>query len=374
MATEPSDVLLAVFGAGASHGCLPLDFGPEVRIAAPRPGLNTEFLGRVLPPLTQDLVQPNEFSATLLGKYEAALPVVDAVRAALTAEGAASPTVSLERALADYQSLAAKDPQVERHLAAFRFYLRDLLWVCSDYMTSPSLGSGTTNHLTLIRKLHTWAAGSGAHVCLTSFNYDTVLETACRRVWDLDERSLDQYVTYTPMSVLKPHGSVLWQWPLQADRVRGTLHDAALHSIRAAIDASADINRLHCVSYQTDTTHTSARTLTIPALALPMDGKSELIWPPEQQAHFDGVQGRVSKLLVVGWRAAEGHFLERMERLTAGAKAVIVTGGPSAEDEADQIEDRLTPGVLDNTTTLRIVTDGFAGLMRSDSVDWLLAD
>lgn len=57
--------------------------------------------------------------------------------------------------------------------------------------------------------------------------------------------------------------------------------------------------------------------MTIPALALPMPAKTEceLIWPAEQANFFSSLQGRVRRLLIIGWRAAEPEFVARLQRM-----------------------------------------------------------
>lgn len=377
MADPGGPVLLAIFGAGASYDCLPVTPATNVVLAPPDGWeLTHQPHGSVKPPLTQHLVRPDEFAATILRRYESALPVVDAVRRRL-AEADGSATVSLERALAEYQERAAQDPEGNRHLAAMRFYVRDLLWACSEFMRSSSVGGGLTNHVGLVRDLHTWATVREGSVCLTSFNYDYILEAACRVVWGFKPWSFDSYVSHARMQLLKPHGSVLWQWTIPGLDVSGSLHDVALASIDRAAEPLPPPEKLDPAPYSPFSTEAKGqytRTMSLPALALPVDGKAELIWPREQAEVFDSVQGRVSKLLIIGWRAVEEHFLSRMSRLATGAKAVIVTGGPNAEAEAREIESRLSGLVIDNTTAVAIATEGFTGFMRSDLLRWLLDD
>ncbi|HEX2039362.1 MAG TPA: hypothetical protein VHF47_06475 [Acidimicrobiales bacterium] len=370
MAEPDRPVLLAVFGAGASHGCLPFEPSATAHVLPPSSShVGATQYAQARPPLTQELLRPGDYAAAILGRYQAALPVADAVQRRMEA-GEDSRTISLERALGEYQELTAVDRQTNRHLAAFRFYLRDLLWACSELMRSPSIGGGRTNHVALVRNLHTWASSRNAHVCLTSFNYDFILESACTAVWGFDPHDLNHHCSYGPVSLLKPHGSVLWEQLIHN-------HEAVHANSRAqqAIELMTQNPELTpIVPLPTSPFSDYTRPPGVPALALPVDGKSVLVWPDEQEQQFGRLQGRVSKLLIVGWRAVDQHFVGLMDRLASGAKAVIVTGGPEADREAEAIRERLWGVVLDNTTKVVLVTTEFTGFLHSDRLAWLLAD
>lgn len=370
-------VLLAVFGAGASHGCLPAPPDPGLQLGHP-PGSHAPgtLFALARPPLTQDLVRPDAYAAAILAKYEAAIPVVDAVRRRIEIAADGSPTVSFERALAEYEERADHDPQAKRHLAAMRFYLRDLLAACSDLMRSPAVGGGITNQVAVVRDLHTWAMKFRGHACLTSFNYDIILESACKAVYGFRADTFDHYTSNEAVSVLKPHGSVFWEWPLRGLAVNGDLAAVAQASIERSVDTDPDLDGLRAAPwpYTGESNASVSREPALPALALPVDSKSELVWPADQAAHFSRLQGNISKLLVVGWRAVEDHFLSTMDTLAARAKVVIVTGGPNAIGEAQEIRDRLWARVTDNTSDVRTATEGFEGFARTSLLDWLLED
>lgn len=377
MDKQSGPVLLAVFGAGASHGCLSTPPGPTERVtkAVDSSAKETTFES-ARPPLTQGLFRQDTYAAAILAQYPAALPVVEAVRRRIERAGDGSPTVSFERALAEYEERADHDPQAKRHLAAMRFYLRDLLAACSDLMRSPSLGGGLTNHVGIVRDLHTWAMKTGDHACLTSFNYDIILESACKAVYGFRAEAFDHYTSNSALSVLKPHGSVLWEWPLRGLSVRGDLAAAARATIDQSVDTDLDLGEIRPARwpYASDAEVSRPRALALPALALPVDSKSELVWPTDQAELFDRLQGRISKLLIVGWRAVEDHFLSTMDTLAGRAKVVIVTGGPNAPGEAQEIRERLWARVTDNTSDVRIATKGFEGFARTSLLDWLLED
>src|SRR5215211_1532284 len=207
------DVLMVIVGAGASFGCIPSaqvpSAGPRSMVRGPRgSSLPERPFSEVIPPVTQGLVSPLAFFNELVEVYWRAQPVVSLLRDRLAREHAPTP---LEEALAEYQKLSQRNSMVDQELMAFRFYLRDLLLACGDYMRSPDLGGGITLYTSLVRECRDWCFEHGTHVCFVSFNYDTLLESACQTVWGFNPASADSYVADRRRSIIKPHGSALWE-------------------------------------------------------------------------------------------------------------------------------------------------------------------
>jgi hypothetical protein len=110
----------------------------------------------------------------------------------------------------------------------------------------------------------------------------------------------------------------------------------------------------------------------LPALAMPLEGKTAFSWPQDQHAHMQTLKGRVERLLTIGWRAAEPHFLDLLRIMPAARlKAVVVTGGDDAGREAANIEARLRPPFQDRGEW-RHHLGGFGTLPDSDLLSWLL--
>ena len=48
-------------------------------------------------------------------------------------------------------------------------------------------------------------------MCFVSFNYDVLIEHACKATWNLNFHDLPSYCGKDPYAALaKPHGSALW--------------------------------------------------------------------------------------------------------------------------------------------------------------------
>jgi len=340
---EQRETLLVILGAGASHDCLPEPLGKKtVRVQR----LEPLPLADVLPPLTKELADGRPLQNELLAEWPDAGPVIDYLRRGLKATGAdGSPATTLERALGEYQDGVERVPERRRHLLTTRFYLRDLLWRCTDYMKSASLTGGITNYLTLGSDVLDWCAGGDRCAVFVDFNYDLLLEDAFSRLWGFDALSMKSYLAHDRITLLKPHGSVQWHWPVLGSERTAYGYDPRLlarKSINAALTATIEQDQLFTLRFPThDWGYSSQVTLPllIPAIALPIERKPELIWPKEQQERLSSLQGMVSRVLIVGWRAAEPEFLQLIRPLVrVDAKWLVVTGGDSSRAQREAAE------------------------------------
>lgn len=351
--------MVVVVGAGASFdSVLPLyERGQEVRAA----GLAGWPPNDVRPPLTSDLVSARPFQNELLSRYPACRPVVNELRrrfgGAPQARTSGEAALSLEGALEAYEKRTGVDGTRHRHLIAFRFYLRDLLWACSDYMLSSDLSGGDTNYTTLVGKLYEWAVDTGWHVCYVNFNFDFLLEQACADRWGLRIMDPASYVTATHASVVKPHGSVRWAWRVRDRDPLGNSTVADAEAVRLGEEAMDGLDsRIQAVDRPGYRPIARTTSISVPALALPIANKSQFAWPKEHAAHFRSLAGRVRALVTIGWRGAEHHFLEELGSLLAPTtRVLLVTGGPTADEDAIQIWTNVAEGS----------TAGIAGAMQS---------
>lgn len=174
MIEHPEEVLLVIVGAGASFDCLQDERSDNFAVdTGGVEGLRQRVWGEVRPPLTKDLVADNAIVRTLATRYPQTRPLIDHLRDRLGVipGTTASPTTTLEEALADYRDLRSSNPQAARHVAAFRFLLRDYLWASTDYALAPSFTGGFTNYTRLVRIAYEWASANHSHVCFVSFNF-----------------------------------------------------------------------------------------------------------------------------------------------------------------------------------------------------------
>lgn len=388
--------LLVILGAGASHDCL-ADQPADV----------------FMPPLTKDLATRNDVSTSLLESYGAAIPILDFLVERLEYGPEATDGIkstSLEVLLAEYISQASSNPNKSQHVTAFRFYLRDLI---AGAQNSVLVEGGRKNRFdTLMRECAEWAIANNAKVCFVSFNYDTLLEIAFSHYFNSSLHSESSYLANRHVNVLKPHGSITWSYvradctiddgdldrdsmerrifdesvrlgePFVTDSSRKWLDQRmAAESIKLGEPAAAEVADLRIfsdiVSYvpaESDI-HRHYHPV-LPAIALPVAEKDELIWPASQDTYFRETihNGSFGKVIFIGWRGAETHFVPLLDRLVANDGNVLyVTGGSSPDAHAQSIADlQDNLRFLVNRTRAHVYYEGFATLTRSEAFDTFL--
>ena len=239
-------------------------------------------------------------------------------------------------------------------------------------MQSADLTGGVTNYTTLVRELYQWAARTGSHVSFISFNYDLLLDTACDNYLGFDRYGEPaNYVANEFASLLKPHGSIHWVWRLSEESVNDWEHAARIAISRGA-DApiSKAVRALSPLEYHRSG---SFRGVDLPALALPVIGKTDLIWPEEHATHFENLQGSVRRLLTIGWQGAEEHFISALKPLVMSrARSMVVTGGYQGDKDASAVYRNLA--AVTSHTERRQFTKGFLQFASSEELRWLLED
>ena len=350
------ETLLVILGAGASHDCVPLwqlpgrgstDTATAGQIRIECAGLPTLTLDDCRPPLTQNLAEATPLVNWALDRWPQARPAVAHLREALrsTSDDPAQQVLSLEEALANFQADAVIVPENTRSLLAFRFFLRDLIWASTNYMMSGNLTGGITNYTYLLKALSTWAGLSDERrVVIVSFNYDLLLERAMTSLWGFEPTSLPQYLNHRRISLLKPHGSLQWLWPTATATPMTT--DSQMGLGARAIGMSPfqeDRSAVLTTSQATFEEQVMERTrVAVPAMALPIVGKTEFCWPDGQSKRLEEQQGRATRVLTIGWRGLEGHFTPLLRPIvTSHAKALVVVGRPGGDSEAQEIRHRL---------------------------------
>jgi hypothetical protein len=80
---------------------------------------------------------------------------------------------------------------------------------------------------------------------------------------------------------------------------------------------------------------------------LPLPGKTDeaLVWPDHHSAFFNSLEGRATKVDVLGWRGMDGHFTPLLSRAARPDCTLLIANGgddmESARVEAQNIEERM---------------------------------
>jgi hypothetical protein len=290
-------MLMVIFGAGASY-----DSFSSVPPGPPGdPGDRIRYPHR--PPIANELFDFGEFRG-LLDKYPQCRPLIPLLEKAS----------NVEDVMGGWQANA--DDMRLRQLAAIRYYLRDLIHWCQGQWRVVT--RGVSNYGTILDQVR-----SHPKVSLVTFNYDTMIEEA---LVDLRVRidSMDGYLADRQFKLFKLHGSIDW---VQRASFKGRGRDHRWNSAAEIIDYAPDLepttnfDRFGNGSLPTvlQVPDVVVRLIPlIPALAIPTAVKSTFICPRDHLETLREAIPQVTRILIVGWKAAEQHFLELLAQGLGG--------------------------------------------------------
>jgi len=310
-------MLLVIFGAGASY-----DSAPSIPIRK-RPS----NLYRL--PLTDELFADRPHFKMAIQRFHRCQPVIPRLRHLSSGS-------SVERVLEELRSEGSQDHERHTQLAAIRYYLRDILWECQINWNSEA--GGITNYKSLVDDLELWRKPRQERVCLVTFNYDTMLEEALIERAKFEIRNFHDYIAHASYKLIKLHGSLAWghafEKPIEHDA------DNPLGEERQVIDTILGIGinqQYHLVDQKGFIVRSSTETpkfLAFPALAIPVETKSEFECPSD---HVDALREcipEITKMLIIGWRAGEANFIQLLsQNLRLSVRVMLVSGSADAAKE-----------------------------------------
>jgi hypothetical protein len=291
-------MLMVIFGAGSSFDSAPT-YPPGVHVP------QGDQLNRYYrPPLANELFQDRPLYAATIERFREGLPIVDRLRC-LKGE-------TLEAALQDLQAEAEHYSRGLQQLAAVRYYLQIIIAQgCASwgYVTR-----GVTNYRRLLDQIER-THRRDEPVCLVTFNYDTLLEEALSD-FGLDIKDFRDYTQKHPFyKVFKVHGSVNWARILKNKIESGNPTDPELVAhewIRRA--AELDFNDEYVLKpYSGQPIAIIGERPAFPAIAIPVERGKNFECPASQIEELKELLPEISKVLVIGWRATEGHFLDLLK-------------------------------------------------------------
>jgi hypothetical protein len=315
-------MLMTVFGAGASYDSIPSRRPhPSSRVARQSYGAALVAEEYRLP-LANELFDDRPKFVQAIQQFPKCQAVIPYLREP-------PPGKTVENVLEALQTEAPDYPERMRQLAAIRYYLHFMLWNCGRDWEAAS--GGDTNYKTLLDQIQRWRK-PGDQVCLVTFNYDGMLENALPSV-GLNIRELRDYITSEEYKIIKPHGSVNWarevKTPVKDLQNRNTWQVAYELIDRAP---ELDISQKYCMVNEHPIGKSGEQVL-FPALAIPVETKQNYECPEEHFSVLCEQLRKVGKLLLIGWRAMEDHFLKLLrDNLPSGIRGMVVAGN---KDEAN---------------------------------------
>ncbi len=307
-------MLLVILGAGASHDSA----DPYYVDPASQPEIQ-----EWQPPLANGLFGRRSHFLKTIDTFKDARSLVVQLRAVL-ADG----TRQLEQELDKVCEKAGTDPRAATQLMAIQYYLQQTLQACSDNWHR--ITSGCTYYQVLVERLDEWARVHQQCVLYVTFNYDTLLEQAIQDSgpkFHID--SLSDYVSHPRLKLVKLHGSVDWAHDIQLPQPfpAGPQWD---YVIQHAFDLDIPPEIVFCPNQRVGTNGRA----WIPAVAVPIQSKGSFECPPEHVDMLRSILPQVDRVLVIGWRAMEEHFLNLLR--TAGPKSArrVLIACKSRKDSA----------------------------------------
>lgn len=315
-------MLMVIFGAGASYDSV------DDTVAS----LGDDHEHR--PPLARELFDTDRpFFREVISRYRASAGLINHLRQATA-------TVPLEKELERLTTVAERRAMLRRELAALRFYLRRILWKCGEWWENRA--PGLTNYHRLLRVIANWQESTSERVCLVSFNYDLMLDHAVSEsIGGIQLDHIDGYVSDEAYKILKPHGSV--NWMRAASNVGGSVDAPQADLEMRLIDAARAEGGLQLSSYvvtqDVDYVGFRRHAPLFPALTVPMEAKP-FEFPEEHNKVLARCIAETTRLLVVGWRATERHFLRmwRSDRYHRPRTQIVTSSDARAKEVQDVLQ------------------------------------
>ena len=297
-------MLMVVLGAGASY-----DSSPDLTVSDEEP---------LRPPLANDLFLNSAHYRQFRDRYPQFHEVIPEL---LPRAGG-----SIEDAMQRLQDEAARNPRRKPQLLAIRYYLKDLLSFLSTNWLSKV--GGVTNYAALFGQIQNHRKDDEP-VCLVTFNYDTLIESALLAHFRLGFDAIGDYISARPFQLFKLHGSTDWGRPLVSapgTRFHGTPGEMIQHVERLGISNEVYTEAMYRGSPQ-----------LYPAIAIPVLTKDSFECPQEHVQQLTSSIPKVSKILTIGWRGTEQHFL----KLLRGVGPIYLVNVAGTEAEAVEVRERI---------------------------------
>ena len=266
------------------------------------------------PPLADELFEARQEFDVYLKKYSRCHGLAPFLRDR-------SDDRSLEQVLTEFQAHSDENPARHPQLAAIKFYLQEMLWRTEERWRQ-GIASGTNYDAVLDEINNSFLS---EHVCLVTFNYDTLLEAALQARKINIGSSISSYVNFDRFSVIRLHGSVRWaRIILTSIPIPSNVptHEGVIESAR-----NLELGEYRIVNKPQIEEPSLGNSYLLPALAIPLENKRVFECPEDHLSFLVSKIPQIGKLLVIGWRAADSHFVNLLkEGLKPEVKTLVVSG------------------------------------------------
>jgi len=274
--------------------------------------------------------------------------------------------LSLERKLQSLAAEAADYPERYKQLMSVRYYIQYILWRGEEEWVR-DIGANATNYRALLDQIDRWRKHDEP-VCLVSFNYDRLIEHALNEA-RVPTNQLSDYIASTRFKLFKVHGSIHWVRTVRSEHLEPTELGHHWPSTFAVIANAATLEFSKQFEIAGDyPTGFRNGDFVAPAIAVPLEDKTEFELPEEHLRLLKSLIPQTDRMLIIGWRATEQHFL-RM--LRDGLKS-RVSGYVVCKDttEGEETASRLGAAGIDGDYT--ISEGGFTNMITRRELDGFL--
>lgn len=278
-------MLMVIFGAGASYDSDWNRPGPA--------GLNR-------PPLADQLFEDRPNFARIVPQFPACSAIIPFLRRRDSDK-------TVEQVLEAYQEESKDYAARQSQLLAVRWYLRVLLALTTDAWLQES--NGTSNYITLLDQIEHFG-GHHQGTCIVTFNYDCLIERSLPSI-GIRIQTMDDYISNNRYALFKLHGSV--DWTRQLDDYPAFPTGNAIQNANYIIDhlQAVSVSRRFAISPAPNPWGlTNPGNVEYPAIAIPVERKVDFECPDEHLSALQHSIARVTKILCIGWRGTEQHFLK----------------------------------------------------------------
>lgn len=341
-------MLMVIFGAGASFDSSPT-YTPGM--APPTVSADDHHNDFNRPPLAKDLFANRPLFNEVLNAFPECKAIVPILRDPAVTTG----KKSIETLLREFEKQAEKFERGQKELIAIRRYLQRAIAQTTTRWLEPRLTNGITNYLYLLREIERTHRDE-QKPCLVTFNYDTLIEHALVQLGQ-PIAHMDDYTRRAPFfRLFKLHGSVNWGRVLE-NRFPSTELQPS--------------DRFVLCDPSTMRSPEVDHTL-FPAIAIPVEMKKVFECPESMLEQLADLLRQVNKILVIGWRATEEHFLamlgNKLTGLKPGVHMHIIAGPrtPSGEIPGEAVQATIFGALLNNRpSSCAIHEGGFTDFVRS---------
>lgn len=350
-------MLAVIFGAGASHDAFPT-FPVDGR-----------SMGHARLPLANQLFDDRpEFEATR-ERFRDCLALIPYLQNRPDGQ-------SVEQVLEQFELVAATDngkrgARTRQQLTAFKFYLQSIISGCEH--AAIGMAHGVTNHLTLLDLIEKKRQKDEA-VCLITFNYDCLIERALADAIPFSISCPGEYVSRPNYKLFKLHGSV--NWGHEVMEAPGGLfkgrNDPEMNEMIRAADKIKYTNDFEIVD-QIPAFNQGAKRL-FPAITVPAERKTKFSCPDKHIDVIKAILPNVTKLLIIGWRGAEKHFLDMAGPILNQSKAALKIGIVSASRNSCSETEVAVARAITVDREWKYFEGGFTKFIASRAAESFIAD